>query len=418
MPRAPRRSPVPDAPSYSRRELEVLEEVEGPLGFVLWRVISDVLVWARASASERGGLFGGGRAPLPEEGIAAAGDAADDLRSLASLDAGADPARVAAACIRVAEWAEKSELKGAALQFAELSAWAAPETSAYAWAAGRLCRRSGEFERAKLWLRRALRLARVKGNEIDFANAHRGLGFVFVEEGDILAAEPHFWKSVRAALRAGRNSLAGAGYHDLLLAAVHLDRRSEAFDFARKATNLYKIGHPRFPILAHDIGYFWCRCGYYSSALPVFEEVLPLVERLRERILVQASLARSAAVVRDNIRFQRAAARVIALAERDDEMAASSLYHVAEGARCFEDWDRAERLARNAYDLARLRRNETIIRKGRELLDSLALRLAPECDRVPEEGGLVDQTRETLLRKLRRHAVALHRSSAQDRLEP
>lgn len=400
---------MPDAPSFSRRELEVFEEVDGALGFVLWRVISDVLVWARAAAHERAGLLAGGGTPgvLLEEGIALAQPVAGELRSLAALDAAADPARVAAACSRVAEWAEAAELKGVALQFAEAAAWAEPESAAFAWRAGKLCRRMGEFERSKLWLRRAIRIARRGDNEVDFAEAHRHLGFVYLDQGQYAASEPHFWKSIRAALRQGRTSQAAASYHNLLIAAVHLERWEDAERFAEKAIEYYKVGSPSLPELAHDIGFFWCRLGYHSSALPLFEAAQTLIERDRERIVVWSSIARSAAVVRDNLRFQRAAARVLDRVDPKWEYAASSLYQVAEGARSFCEWDRAETLGRQALELATRRGNRTIQRWAAEFLDAVRLRLEGESDVVPPEGGIVDACRERILAKLRRHrAVA------------
>lgn len=408
-PRAGRRSPVPDAPSYSRRELEVFDEVDGALGFVLWRVISDVLVWARAAPAERAGLLSGGGTPaaLLEEGLALAEPVAGDLRALAALDAASDPERVAAACGRVAEWAEGAELKGAALQFAELAAWAHPESAVFATSAGRLCRRRGEFERAKLWLRRALRIARREGNEIDFAEAHRGLGFVLVEEGKFAAAEPHFWKCIRAALRQGRRSIAGAGYHNLLLTAVHLEQWDDADVYAQRAIEFYKVGYPSLPELAHDVGFFWCRLGYYSSALPLFEEALPLIQRSRDGILVHASIARSSAVVRDNLRFQRAASHVMELVDPRSEYAASALYHVAEGARCFLDWERAERLGQEALRLATERRNVVVRRWAEDLLGAIQLRIPGEMDAIPPENGVIDTCRGRLMKKLQRHRTAV-----------
>jgi tetratricopeptide (TPR) repeat protein len=292
--------------------------------------------------------------------------------------------------------------KGAALQFAEVGARAHPNDPLCCYAAGRLCRRAGEFERAKRWLSRAIRLARRANDDIAFAHAHRGYGFTLADMGRFDEAEPHFWKCVRVAKRRGRRSLAGSGYHDLFMTAVHLERWSDALEYAQNAVALYKLGHPRFPLLAHDVAFFWCRRGYHSSALPVFEKVLPLVERQRERILVLASLARSAAVVRDNIRFQRAATAVLVLAAADSEMSASSLYHVAEGARCFHDWVRAEELAQQALTAARQRGNGTVVQLAEQLLDSLRSRLPGDTDTVPEEGGIVDATRELLLKKLMR----------------
>jgi tetratricopeptide (TPR) repeat protein len=394
-------------PGETRCELELFQEASALHRLLFWRLLSDVLLWCGAGADERHWLFSRGThvaelvraGALPDE----LSPAIDKLSALSSAPERASVELIAEACGKVAGWAEGQELKHVALLFAEAAARVEPHSSSRSYTAGRLCRRAGEFERAKGWTRRAIRLARLTRNEIDFANAHRGYGFILAELGRFVEAEPHFWKAVRAALRVGRKSLAGAGYHDLLLVAVHQQRWGDALIFAQQAVALYKVEHPRLPLLAHDVAFFWNRLGYFSSALPVLERALLLVARERERILVLASLARSAAAVRDNLRFQRSAKAVLELAAVDEEMAASSLYHVAEGCRCFGEWARAERLAHDALRIAEARGNATVIGLAGTLLRQLSERLPGDVDTVPDEGGIVDQTREMILRKLLRH---------------
>ena len=405
-----RRSQIPSVPGADRRELDLLSEVRGPLGPILWRLLSDTVLWSAADPSVRGELFSNfsPRSWNLSGPLAGPAELEGALRILAELPVypATDSAAVASACAMVAAWLEVHGRKGAALQFAEAGARAHPNDPLRCYVAGRLCRRAGECERAKRWLARAIRLARRANDDIAFAHAHRGYGFVLADMGQFEKAEPHFWKCVRAAKRKGRRSLAGSGYHDLFMVAVHLERWDDALEYSQKAVALYKVGHPRFPLLAHDIAFFWCRRGFYSSGLPVFEKILPFVERQRERILVLASLARSAAVVRDNIRFQRAASAVLALAESDAEMSASSLYHLAEGARCFHDWDRAEELARQALATARRRGNGTVVHLAEQLLNGLHSRQPGDIDTVPAEGSVVDATRELLLKKLVRQPLA------------
>jgi tetratricopeptide (TPR) repeat protein len=390
----------------------VLEHAGDGLGLLLWRSVSDVLLWCDAPQPERSTLFQ--TTPDPAHALAECSDwgaVTGSLRALAVLyaDPGrADPETLSSACAQISGWAEGEGLTEVALQFAEAAARLAPNSSLRSYVAGRLCRRRGDFPRAMTWLRRAIRLARrarMEGidakNEIDFANAHRGYGFVFTDMGEMARAEPHFWKCIRAALRVGHKSLAGSGFHDLLLVAVHMERWDDALEYAKKAVEYYKRGHPRFPLLAHDVAFFWTRRGYYSSALPVVERILPWVEHQRERILVLATLVRCAAAVRDHLRYQRVAREVRELAASDTEMSASSLYHLAEGARCFHDWETAEQLGRRALDLAIARKNGTIVRWAETLLAEVASRIPGEYDAIPEEGSVVDETRELILYKLR-----------------
>lgn len=401
-------SPAPDPPRRARRELDVHEECAGPLAGLLWRALSDVALWSHAAPEERSAVFQaetrGGEllAQAPDD----VPELAKPLRALRFLSVApglVDAAAVADACGEVAAWAEAREMKRVALQFAEAAARVEPDSSTRSYVAGRLCRRAGEFGTAGTWFRRAIRLARLAKNEVDFANAHRGYGFVWMDMGRFDDAEPHFWKCVRSALRVGRKSLAGSGYHDLFVVAVHREQWEEALLHGQQAVALYKRGHPRFPNLAHDVAFFWCRRGYFSSALPVLKIVASLLERDRGYVL--ASLARAAAAVRDHILFERTAHELLARASSESEMAASSLYHLAEGARCFHEWERSEQLARSALELARTRQNGTVVDLAEKLLEELAHRKPGDVDIVPEEGSVIDETRDLMLRKLRKQSA-------------
>ena len=409
-----RHSAIPPMPKDPRRELDLLRDATGPLGFLLWRIISDVLLWTSCPAESRAGLFrdaSEGRSEALAYATLTAPELREPLQTLLTvftMPELADASVVAEACALVAEWAERHAMTETAVQFAEAAARAEPHSSARAYTAGRLSRRVGDHPRSAIFFRRAIRLARraqserIKYSEVDFAIAQIGFSKLLIGLGRSREAEPHLWKAIRAAVRAGRTSLAGAAHHDLLLVAVRLGRWIDALEHAKQAVKLYKDGHPRFPLLAFDVAFMWSWRGYFSSALPVFEKVLPFVEHQRERILVLASLARSAATVRDHIRYVRASSEVLRLAAQDEESAASSLYHVAEGARSFQQWDRAEELATRALEIARKRKDADSVELAEHLLAALKRNDPGDVDVVPEEGGIVDATREMILRKLQK----------------
>lgn len=419
-----RHSAIPPMPKDPRRELDLLRDDTGPLGFLLWRIISDVLLWTACAPENRSKLFRAAPEDLGEV-LAYATLTAPELReplqallTVSAVPGLADESAVAEAGARVVEWAEGQSMKETAVQFAEAAARIDASASRRAYTAGRLCRRLGDYPRAAIWFRRAIRLARrtqaagIKFSEVDFANAHRGYGFLLIDMGCLKEAEPHLWKAAHAASRAGRKSLAGSAHHDLLLVMVGLERWSEALDHAKQAVALYKDGHPRFPILAHDVAFMWSSLGYFSSALPIYEKVLPFVEYQRERILVLASLARSAAAVRDHIRYVRAANAVLQMAATDTEMVASSMYHLAQGARSFQQWERAEELAGRALHVAQKRNDLDIIRLSERLLVELQNRVAGDLDIVPEQGDIVDATRELILHKLQKQPAPALSSGA------
>lgn len=417
-------SPIPPLPRDPRPELNLLQDHSGPLGFVLWRTVSDVLLWCACPTEFRHALLHPPKESSPDTLAYAALEAPEIveplrvLRTVADIPALADAGAVAEACAKIALWAEARGMVETAVQFAEAAVRAEPDSSARAYTAGRLSRRIGDHPRSAILFRRAIRLARraqserIKYSEVDFAIAQIGFSKLLIDLGRSKEAEPHLWKAVRASVRAGRTSLAGAAHHDLLLIAVHLERWDDALQHAKQAVRLYKDGHPRLPLLAFDVAFMWNWRGYFSSALPVFEKILPFVERQRERILVLASLARSAAAVRDHIRYVRASNEVLRLAAHDSELAASSLYHVAEGARSFQQWDRAEELATRALDVARQRRDADIVELAERLLTALKKNEPGDVDVVPEEGSIVDAIRETILRRLQKQPAPALSSGA------
>ncbi|HEU0016285.1 MAG TPA: hypothetical protein VFQ45_21580, partial [Longimicrobium sp.] len=249
---SPRRQPAPLPPAPSaRRPLDVLVEIPTPLGLALWRALADAALWADAGPGAA--LF---RAPGAEAWGTDDPDVGGALWSLSlvrRLPWRESAPELAAGAARIAEWAEQQGHKETAAQFAHLAARLEPGAAAYATTAGRLHRRLGDAVRAQLWLRRAVRLARTGGREIDFAIAHLAWGNLDHDAGRFLHAEHHFCKGYRAALRAGRRSLAGAAQHDLLGVKIHTQRFDEAWEHAWRAVEMYAAHHPRFPLLGHDI---------------------------------------------------------------------------------------------------------------------------------------------------------------------
>lgn len=392
-------------PTRVRRELEVQEECAGPLAGLLWRALSDVALWSKTAPEQRGEVFQpetrGAEllAELPD-GVPELAKPLRAIRFVSAAPGLVDAPAVAEACGEIAAWAEARGKKRLTLQFAEAAARLEPDSSPRSYEAGRACVYVGDLGAAAVWFRRAVRLARLAKCEIDFAVAHRACGVVLAQIGRFDKAEDHFWKCVLAALRVGNKSLAATGYHHLFAVAVDRNNLEEALVLGQQAVALYKVGHPRFPYLAHDVAFFWCKYGYFSSALPVFKAVASLLERDRSYVL--ASLARAAAAVRDHILYERTAREVMGLIETEARMAASSLYHLAEGARCFHEWDRAECLVRSALEFGRAWQDATAKELAEQLLVAISRKEPGDVDVVPEEGSIIDETCELMLRKLRK----------------
>lgn len=391
----------------------MLEEHGGPLGYVLWRVASDVLLWSTSAEAERANLFQFRAGPHDSGDITAEYEELTDadlhdallvLWDVHHRPESVDRSRISDSCSRVCAWSEGSGRKLTAIQFAELAARLLPDSSVHSFTAARLCRRNGEHQRASIWYRRALRLGRLAKNQIDIANARLGMGNLESDLGNVAAAEQHFWQAARAALRNGRRSLAAAAFHNLIGVTYDAGRKSDALSHLRRAAECYRPDHPRFAAFAYDAGFFLMREGYFSSALLLFETVLPQVEGQRVSILVRSALARSAAAVRDNIRYTRQVQAVMPMVAVDDEDAANALYQIAEGARSFQDWESAEALATQALALATKRNDARTARHARGLLEAISLRLPGDSDRVPPEDDPVDAVTRDVLRKLKKTA--------------
>lgn len=385
-----------------------MAECGGALGHVLWRVASDVLLWGAARQGVRGTLFHPADASEAEP-LSIAGTSHPELEDALTVlwsvheSAGAVNApAVGNACSAVAAWAEGAALKRTAVQIAELAARLLPDSSELSFVAGRLCRRSGEFQRAAIWYRRALRLGRLADDLIDVANARLGMGNLESDLGNLRAAEENFWKAARAALRNGRRSLAAAAFHNLVGVTYDSGRRSEALEHLKRAAECYRPDHPRFPAFAYDAGFFLMREGYFSSALLLHEAVLPRVEGQRVSVLVRSALARSAAAVKDNIRYTRQSRVVLEMVAADDEDAASALCQLAEGARSFQNWAGAESFARQALALATRRGEARVVNDAEALLRAIEQRIPGDIDLVPPEDDPVDLATRAVLHKLGR----------------
>lgn len=382
----------------------VLDEAGGPVGYVLWLLLNDCGLWT--AAEPRAALFApGGREWAEEAWPAELVDAFSILRAASAAPELARAADLAASAAAVWEWADAAHRPETALQFAELAARLAPDSSARATTAGRFARRLALHSRASQWFARASRLARLHGDEIEFVTAQLAWGVLEDQVGNYLHAEAHFTKGYRRAMRAGRRSLAASAKHNLMGVAVTTGRLDEAWGHAWEAARMYAAHHPRFPLFAHDVAFLLAREGCFSSALPILEAVLPVVENHGERVLVFAAVARAAGAVRDRLRFERAAAEVLALAGRNPEFAAACIYYVAEGARCFEEWDRARELVARAGAVAAYRGDRATLALAANLLDAVSRREAGAADTIPPLGGNVDQMVAILLKRMKKHTA-------------
>ena len=93
------------------------------------------------------------------------------------------------------------------------------------------------------------------------------------------------------------------------------------------------------------------------------------------------------------------------MAAADNELAASSLYHIAEGERSFWEWDKAEKLATRALQLAEVRDDATVVVLAGSLLDAVRIHELGDVDIVPPRGSEIDVLTTAVLQKLQKQTA-------------
>jgi tetratricopeptide (TPR) repeat protein len=399
---------MPRAPFTPRPEEAILGECPGAPGLLLWCLLRAVGLWTATEPRARPGLFGAGAGLLLNALTPELPDLADSVGVLTTLCTAPETAsegEVAAACEKVSEWATLSAYHETAIQFAEAAAWVEPTSSMRASTAARLLREVAAHSRARMWLARAVHLARRARSESAFAIAQLGWGTLEYDQGNLAEAHEHYTKATHAAERNGRSALVAAARHDLFVLALTEEKTDEALEHAEKALAAYRKRHPRLPSLVLDIGFLWVRLGYFSSAVYLFTRIEPLITARPLRLLLLSVFARAAGGVRDGRKFERLKREVLQLLVPDEEETATSSFNLAEGLRCFGRWEEARLFADQCLRVAEKRGNSLLVNLTLELLQRIANREIGPVDIVPDEGGVVDRITLAAMRKLKGYPV-------------
>src|SRR5215218_2912450 len=152
--RAPRRWRTPPPLTRGSAEglegMEILREVPGETGILLWQAYRNVMFWASVEAGERAKLFAQGAGQRRLEELLAADVPAGILDALVAVGRmlGAPDTThgdvVAEAMRSLAQWADAQGYDAPALSFTQTAALAAPRNAEYALAVGKLARTRGE----------------------------------------------------------------------------------------------------------------------------------------------------------------------------------------------------------------------------------------------------------------------------------
>ncbi|MET0400228.1 MAG: hypothetical protein ABW277_25790 [Longimicrobiaceae bacterium] len=195
------------SPGETLEGSELLDEVAGAMGVMLWRALRSATLWATARPDERAHLF----APEARERWLRDGASVPlhpvlrvPMRVVAALLASpgsASAERVARACMGISEWAAEAGAPRTALAFSQAAATASPGSAPAALAAGLRARETGQEIRAETWLRRAVVLSRARRDRTTQAHASLGLARILARRGEDARATRMYGRTLRLAQR-------------------------------------------------------------------------------------------------------------------------------------------------------------------------------------------------------------------------
>jgi len=380
--RTTRRWRTPPAITHGAEAFEgltVLDEVKGPLGFLLWQAARDVNLWAAVPPESRAGLFVPGADASLQALIRSAGvdvQLESPLMTIMRMTGSPETVRpegVELACQHIAHWADHQGYLATAICFGQAAALAVPMDAGAAYAVGRMARRRAEYSRAETWFRRAVALARQTGDWQSYALAFSGLGNLYMQRGNFPAARRFHVRALRAARRHSLRAIQGSAQHDLFVLAAGSNHKDEAERYARGAFESYGPEHPRLPALANDLAYVWMERGHFAPALTVFEALLPHMARQEDRLVCLANIVRAAAGAGERRLFEQMWDEVWDALSRDGgtENSAQVLLELAHGAAQLGETERAERAAEWAVKTARERGEAKTLLTAESVLDSV-----------------------------------------------
>jgi tetratricopeptide (TPR) repeat protein len=343
------------------------------------------------------------------------------LLGLAVFPTMAVPSEVAAACRALSAWAEASEQLETALRFAESAALADVDDPEHCAIAGYLSFRLADYNRAAAWYHRTVAIARTRmrknarNQHIEsrlrrhslrwYIRGHLRMGILYFQLGRHDLARPHYLLAERTALRRKKFSLAAQANHDLLTLESDVGTYADGEAYAARALEMYRVRHPRVPHLAHDYAYLLVRNGFYSHALFLLERLSPDLFEPRYQVIYWGTLARAAAGAGNRREYESAAYAVLQIADASEENAATSIVHVAEGARTFGEWDYSEWLAGRALEIGLKRKEATAIQLAETLLDALAERAPALPEAAPPAGARIAELSRLFIRRVGRQAA-------------
>jgi len=290
------------------------------------------------------------------------------------------PERIALACDKVYEWAERAGLHAVAVHFAEASAYVEPQNPRWAVRAGYMTRTAGGLEmlgRSHIWHARAFVLAAQQRNREMSVRALTGAGALWHICGDPVRARRYYLQAARRALRTSRRRRAAVAFHYAFVIDVETEHFRVAVRDAGAALRLYPIHDERIPALAHDVAYLLIRHQHYSPAFRLLDKLAERVGGVESMGMLYGMTARAAAAAGAEGSYAAAAESALSIARINDECAGPVFLNLGEAGRFFGHWEAAQGHAGRALATAQRRADGELERMAVELLRQIKRREPP-----------------------------------------
>ncbi|HEU0300889.1 MAG TPA: hypothetical protein VFR37_15615 [Longimicrobium sp.] len=259
----------------------ILAELPGDLGLLLWRAARDVTLWAGTPAESRRDLFSEGSANARLALLAATeipsrvAASVDTLSGMLSPGSRAEGEIMSLCCLELAAWARGAGLSQTAVAFAQAGALASPEFAEAALHVGAYARAAGQGARAESWLRRSVSLARRERDRGAYAGALAELGTLYESRNDVVQAERFYRWAFRAGRRFSARRARMRASHGLFRLARQRGDSASAAEFALRAQAAYEPDTAGAPDLLLDLARFWTDTGEPARARAALRRLWP-----------------------------------------------------------------------------------------------------------------------------------------------
>jgi tetratricopeptide (TPR) repeat protein len=398
-------------PTWAADELMPPEGIDSILASELWQRARDVKLWNDVPANRHGGLFvsSGSSAEALAEVPDPIRPGLTTLREFVGSPQSASRDELGNACASVSAWAERTGHVRLSRTYAEAWALVQPLSAHAAATAGGLCTRLADYPRAEIWLQRAVRIGRATRNWEWYVRGYLRLGILQFNLGHYKPAGRYYARAHRTAVWAGFDALAGKARHDMMTICTDISAFDLGIDYATEALSLYPVDDPVFPYFVHDFAFLLLQAGSFRMADELLSAAVKFIPDHR-RLLIYGTMARTAAGLGDKERYENLSLEVQRRAVRSDEGAAAAYVRLADGARQYREWDRAEQLAGTALVIAHRRHEGQPQRLAHHVLDRVSVRdgAAPAAPLRRDAAALIPR----FLGRLQKHSAPAETAGA------